>query len=514
MTPSVNQSASPPVGATGAAAAAVGPAREPVHSLAGVGKAVVGGSAIYMLGNALARGLNFLLLPIFTRYLNPAEYGMVSVAEIVAVIVGILCGLGLNGAISRLYFEHRETVTRRNYVSTMLRFALLANAAILVLSFLVGPALLRRWVPPAELPFYPYVAIAMVTAAATQAFSYRLLLYQVDGRASRYAGLVLASLAVTAVCTLILVVGLGRGAAGLLGGKLIAGVASAAVGVLLLRNWLGGQWSWDYVRESLHLALPLLPHDFMAAGLIAADRLILARYRTVSEVGVYSVAYTLGIVMALVTNSLLQAWGPAFFNLATSGTNGRTVIGRMTGTLAVGLAAVSVCGALIARPFVGLFLDGRYAAAATVVPWIIGGYLLHGYYGLFHLAAVQARRTQLVLLASASAFVLNLALNFWWVPRIGMYGAAYATLMAYAAEALIMLICAQRSYRMGLDGKRIVGALVIFSGVLLFTQRSALAPGVTVAAGGVAMVLLWSLVRKEARVAWVTMRSALATPTV
>src|SRR5262249_270491 len=148
-------------------------------------------------------------------------------------------------------------------------------------------------------------------------------------------------------------------------GKMIAGVASAAASVWLMRSWLIGVWSWEHVRESLHLALPLLPHEFMAAGLVVADRLILGHYRAVDEVGVYSVAYTLGIVMALVTNSLQQAWGPAFFNLAASGEQGRVIIGRITASLSVALTAVAVFGSLVAYPFVSYFLDGRYRQAST-----------------------------------------------------------------------------------------------------------------------------------------------------
>jgi len=471
-------------------------------SLRRVAKLVVGGSAIYMLGNALARGLNFILLPIYTRYLSPAEYGVVALAEIVAVVVGILCGLGLNGAIMRLYFEHSDSQARKNYLATMLRFALLATAAILGISYLVGPPLLRYWVPQFGVAFYPYIAIALAAAAATQIMGYRQLLYQLDGQPLRYAALVLASLAVTAACTLILVIGFRKGAVGLLGGKMVAGVASAAVSVWLMRAWLVGVWSWEHVRESLRLAIPLLPHEFMAAGLVAADRLILGHYRAVDEVGVYSVAYTLGIVMALVTNSLQQAWGPAFFNLAATGEQGRVMIGRITVTLSVGLTAAAVIGSLVAYPFVAVFLDSRYRQASTIVPWVIGGYLLHSYYGLFQLAAVQARRTQFVLVASASAFLLNLALNFWWVPKIGMYGAAYATFVAYGAEALVMVICAQRAYRISVDANRMLAALAIFCCVLLLTQRHELGVWTMVATATSAIVLLGLIVKSDARATW------------
>jgi len=273
-----------------------------------------------------------------------------------------------------------------------------------------------------------------------------------------------------------------------------------------LRSWLAGGWNWRHVHESLFLALPLLPHDFMAAGLVAADRLILARYRSVGEVGVYSVAYTLGIVMALVTNSLQQAWGPAFFKLASGESEGRTVVAGMTTTLAVGLAIVAVCGALVAGPFVTVFLDSRYRAAAVIVPWVIGGYLLHSFYGFFQLGAVQARRTQLVLVASASAFLVNLVLNFWWVPRLGIYGAAYATFVAYGVEAFVMAFCAQRYYKIEINVPRMGAALVIFCSVMLLTQRFGLEPQIMAAAGVVALGLLIWMVRNNAWAVWAMLR--------
>ena len=75
----------------------------------------------------------------------------------------------------------------------------------------------------------------------------------------------------------------------------------------------------------LPLSLPLVPHMLLALGLVAADRLILQRFRSMQEVGVYSLAYTLGMMMFLVTVSVAQAWSPMFYRMASQGdANGRS----------------------------------------------------------------------------------------------------------------------------------------------------------------------------------------------
>jgi O-antigen/teichoic acid export membrane protein len=105
-----------------------------------------------------------------------------------------------------------------------------------------------------------------------------------------------------------------------------------------------------------------------------------------------------------------------------------------------------------------------------VVPWIIGAYLAHSLFALFSLAAMQARRTKLIMAGSFVALVVNTALNFALIPHWGMYGAAYATLIAYVIEAMGMYVLAQRAYLLRYDLPRTLAAMGVFGAVLAVTQ--------------------------------------------
>jgi O-antigen/teichoic acid export membrane protein len=89
---------------------------------------------------------------------------------------------------------------------------------------------------------------------------------------------------------------------------------------------------------------------------------------------------------------------------------------------------------------------------------------------MFSFASMQARRSQFLMGASVLALVMNTILNFALIPRWGMYGAAYATLVAYVIEAIVMYWLSQRVFRLDYEMSRTLTAMGIFAGVLIVTQ--------------------------------------------
>lgn len=429
------------------------------------------GSAIYGVATFSLKGVGFALVALYTRYMVPADYGIVALAETVAIVVATVSGLGLDGASRRLYFQYANDRRQLDaYVSTVLRFGALATFAVLVAAMALGPWLLRMVGPRFSIPFFPYVAIALGTAAGSQWLDYRLGLYQTEGQARNFALLSGASVLTTGACVIALVVVARRGAVGMLEGKLIAAAAMALVAALLCWPRVRAPFSWRYVRETLPLSLPLVPHQFMALGLVVADRFILQRYRDLGEVGVYSLAYTFGMAMFLVATAIMQAWSPLFFETAEQGGDAAKKLGRLATLLVVFLAMVAVIGIAIAQPFVRLVISPQYGGAGRLIPWIIVSYLMHAMFSLFQLAAMQGKRSGRIWAASVSALAINLALNFSLIPSLGAYGAAYATLAAYAVEAALMYVFAQRSYRIEYGGGKLAWAVGITAVVLAGSQ--------------------------------------------
>jgi len=168
--------------------------------------------------------------------------------------------------------------------------------------------------------------------------------------------------------------------------------------------------------------------------------------------------------------------------------------------MAILLTAVAIFGIQMTQDFTRV-LDPRYAVVGRLIPWIIGGYLLHAFFGLFHLALIEGKKTKFILFASATAFTLNLALNLWWIPILGMYGAAYATLVAYGAEALLTYFYAQRVFFLPYDWQRMFAPLVLLAVAIGLSQFSwkgyvhiLITLGILLSTG----IMVWLLVGKTA----------------
>lgn len=445
-------------------------AAQTVLSARTVAVRILRASTVYGLANLGIRALNFLLLPVYTRFLSPADYGVIALAETLAAFFAGIISMGFDASIQRLYFRYVDDATALgSYIGSALKFALALQSIFIVLVLAVGPWLQRLIVPSSSVA-YRFFAVATITATAMLFFNYRLVLYQAEHRPWAYAVLAFLSSALTASLCVWLVVFARRGVMGMLGGKLIAAVACLAVALALAGPSFRTSFHWTYVRESVSVGLPLVPHLLMALGLVTADRFILAHYRDLREVGLYTVAYTLGMIMSLITMSLNQAWAPVYYEVANRGEGGTPILSKMCSGLMIGLAAIACFGALIAEPFVARFLDHRYMAAGRLVPWIIGAYLAHSLFSMFGLACMQARRTKLIMASSFVGLTVNTILNFALIPHWGMYGAAYATVVGYIAEAIVMYVLAQQSYRLRYDLPRTFVALAVFGFVLAATQ--------------------------------------------
>src|SRR5687767_660510 len=121
-----------------------------------------GSSLIYTATNALQKGAMFLLLPLYTRYLSPGDYGIVAVVTAANSLLVILFTFSLHGAMTRFYFEYRADPEKlKEFWGTQLTAVLLISAAGAASLLLFGEPLARRLLP--GIPFWPYIGIGLLT---------------------------------------------------------------------------------------------------------------------------------------------------------------------------------------------------------------------------------------------------------------------------------------------------------------------------------------------------------------
>jgi O-antigen/teichoic acid export membrane protein len=424
---------------------------------------LVRGFSVYALTYFGLRALGFALLVFYSRFLSPHDFGIVSIAESIGAGIGVVAGLALEAGCRRLYFNFAEDTDQlHSYLSTVIRLAATAGIITLITSYSLGPWILRRAFPGWHSGFFPYLALPILTAIVSQLLACRLVIFQCQERLFAFNSFVVLQSFLTTLLTFCLVAWKHEGAAGLLTSRAIGACLTLAIAACGSGQLLRAQCRWTYVRETLQVSLPLVLHGLMALGLVAIDRFILQHYRSLSEVGLYSVAYSIGLIMTLVTASLNRAWAPLFYSLLRDNDQDRRIAGNIGSELILLLSLIAGAGVLLAPLCIDRFFDVRYWPAAEIAPVLLGAYLCHSLFSIFQLSLIQARRTGLVTLVSGMALLTNIALNFAWIPKYGMIGAAYATLGGYAVELALIAIFAQQVLRLPYGWKR--PSLALFAG--------------------------------------------------
>jgi O-antigen/teichoic acid export membrane protein len=442
-------------------------------------------SSVYFLGTILTQALQFFLVPLYTRYLTPADYGILTIAGTVIALGSLIFGTYLAGAVSRGYFNARSPEEMRRLLGTITLFLLVTPTALAVGIDVLGThGKLELF---AAISYRPYLRLAMWTSYFSVFITILTAYYGAAQRPVPASLLGIGSTLTTIVCSLVLVVGLRRGAAGNLEAQLLSAGAWTAISVMLLLSHGGLHMDRPVLRKSLAFSLPFVPHLVANWAVNASDRLILGSYVSMSDIGLYSLACQLGAIAMVATSAINSALGPLLLQQLR---DGHHVHVRLLGTY--GLLAMTFCclgTALLGDEAIRLLTPSSFHGATSLVPWIAGAFMFQGVYYVWSTGTWFSMRTTALPLCTIAAAATNVGLNLWLVPRYGIHAAAITTFIAYAVLMFAHGLLAQLLYPIQWEYKRWLGMLAA-AGVCFFVGHAIAHRGLAFNIAVKSMVLL------------------------
>ncbi len=470
-----------------------------IHKL----RSLLSDTAVYGVSTVVGRFLSFLLTPLYLNYLAPAEFGQVALLYSYIAFINIFFSFGMESAFFRFYsFEDSGDNNSRVFSNAFFAIAIV-GAALTVLAWAVAPALAGALDISLGAKFVRYsFLIAFLDALVLIPFG----ALRMQRRSKRFALTKFAVIAFNLVANLVLVAGLHTGADGIFW----AGIASSLAGVLLLagelRRYLVLRLDAGLLRAMAAFGMPTLPASFASIVLQIADRPILQSIAGDTAVGIYQAAYKLGIPMMMAVTVFEYAWKP-FFLQHYRDREARILFSRVLTYFTVLCAAIFLLTGLFIEyiaylPFVGgRFIPQAYMAGIGIIPVILGAYYFLGIFTNLTAGVYLRKRTKYLPVVTGAAAAVNVLLNYLLDPYYGMWGAAWATLGAYAVSALLMYCFTRRIYPIRYEwGKILLTAGITVAAFLVlqsltgswqplpaFAVRLA---GVLAALGGVGFVVL------------------------
>jgi len=436
-------------------------------------RALLRGSLIYTVGNLLPRLGAFLLLPVYTAAMAPAEFGVFSLMLSLSGLLAIVYRLGLDGALLRLHFD----VTSRRRPALYLSLAAVTFGAVVLFSIvfgLVGAPLFDIVFP--GIAFLPYGLLALAITA-TMAFQYvPSALFRATERPGRFLVFALGVFGTGVITTVVFLIVVPLGAVGGLLGQLGTGIAVVLVTLAILVRFRRPAFDRGLAREGLAFGLPLVPHGMAAWVLSLSDRWLIGLFIGVpalqaqAAVGIYSFGYVIAQVVSLVAMSFNSAWVPFFFARG-EGPRGPRILTEMTTLSLAGLGLLAIGIAALAPEVTQLLAVGRWGEeariAADVMQLVALAFLAHGLYFMLVSVVFLQRRTAGLPLITLAAGAVNVVANVILIPRLGIMGAAWATLAGYLVLAGVTWWYARASYALRLDLPRLGVLLAVVLALVL-----------------------------------------------
>jgi O-antigen/teichoic acid export membrane protein len=422
-------------------------------------------SVIYGLGDLVARSIAFLLIPVYTRYLSPDQYGTLELLELTSFIVGNVLALGISQSVVRFYYEYADQKSRDRVVSVaLITIWTICGVAALPL-FFFAPGI-------SELVFdvdsYGHLLqITFATLLLSLCGDIPMTLLRIHERSITYVALSSLRAGLNFATSLTLVVVYGLGIRGILVGGLVSTSIFALVASVIVVRRLELHFDRKIARAMLTYSAPLVGSWLGMFVLNYADRFFLQRLASLSDVGIYALAYRFGMLPNMfVLMPFFQVWGPKRFELVSEPDAAKTYARVFTYFYFVELfLALGV--AVLARDVLALMAAPSFQVAATYVPTLLVAYVIYGAYTYAQFGLLLGKRTRLLAALVVTAAAASVALNALLIPPLGTWGAVISTLGSFALLAVATHFVAQRMYPIAYEYGRLVAmtavALALFA---------------------------------------------------
>jgi O-antigen/teichoic acid export membrane protein len=416
-------------------------------------RALVGQSFIYGLGGILARLAGIFLVPVYLVAAGTEEFGAAELVTSAVAVAAIVLRLGIVNSMSRFTIAESPTGDWSPVVHTIYTFVLGVSTAAAVVGFL-----LRGQIADLLGVSETLASVGILGLWITMNYDVLARLYRIERRASAFVAYQLTNVAITVVLTVVLVVVLDKGAVGLLLGN-FAGTGAVYLVMLWARRRSVGFRRADrtLARELLRFSLPLMPTNVAIWALALADRIMLQRLAGPVELGQYAAAARVAAGVGVLLSAFQAAWTP--FAHALRGEEGDEVAKRTYAEVLTfwsvamgwGLAALT----LLSAPYIALTFPESAQDAISVVPLLATGIVLYGAYLIVSLGVTIAKRTRMTPVVACIAGAVNIGLNFWFIPHLGLVGAGITTVIGFGLLVLLQWLNARRLYPIAYEWGRL-----------------------------------------------------------
>ena len=401
-------------------------------------------SYIYMIGEVVPKLLNFMLLPIMTRYLTPEDYGIIGYVDAIILFVFIFSVMALNSYLLREYFELNTERDKKRLIGNFFLFLGIYNFALFFVSF----ALLYFLFQSIEVQFeiIPILTLALLVNLFEVFNLFPQIIYRVQEKASTYVYFVLSKTVFQFIAVLFFLEYFFHGPISKYYGLLLISVIFSGISFLIVKKNAIFSFNNEQLKDGFKFSFPLVLAALSFTVVDMSDRIILEKYVTMADIGIYTVAYVLGFSINVIIKGSYKAFEPLIFknsrhddflNIFKAIKNEFLTLVLVTCFLVI----------LFSQEIILLMFSEDYYEAYLLMPIIVLAAFAKGIYTIQVLLLMINRDTRLIGKIMFLGAIINISINLIFIETYGAVVASLSTFVAFLVMSILVHLKGFKYYR-------------------------------------------------------------------
>ena len=416
----------------------------------------------------LTKAVSFIMLPVYTRYLNPAQYGAIELIEMSFDLLTMVAGARLLGGVFRYYYKAETENERNAVISTGALLICGGYAAVGAVAFAAATPLARLVLGNASLS--GLVRIGSLALASQSLTSLPPALLRVRGRFRSVVVVQLARLAMQVALNVLFLVHYLMGPNGIFLSTLLANLCVGGVVLVMVLRPVGIHFSQHAATALYRFGVPLIAVQAATFILTFGDRPFLRAVTPLdpltgkpdlTSVGIYTMAYQFAFALASLTQTPFSlVWEPKRFEIATHADHD-AIYARVFVYFNVVLMAGSLGVAMFSHDVLHLIATKAFFGASDYVPLLVVSIILQGWAGTQDIGILVSEQTKYLAIANWVAAVVALIAYALLIPPYHLWGAASATAIAYVVRYALTYVFSQRLWPVRYDWPPVIRLIAL-----------------------------------------------------
>lgn len=410
-------------------------------------KKVIGNSVVYTFNSILLKAFGFLLLPLYTNYLEDTDYGITGVITSFTNVANYIIAFCLFAAVMRFYADYKEDRQKvKRLFGSILMFVFLSGVVFTTILIVFHKITCQLFFK--KIDFYPTVLIALVGLTfGCMNLIYEQILKSME-QAKKYAITSICLFFFQLVLNIIFIVFMDMGANGVLLATLIVNIAMFIYMLydLTKNDLITICLDKSILREALIYSVPLLPHNLSSTIASFTSRIFIKDMVTLGSVGLFNIATQFGSITDMIQTAVNTAFQPYFYEQLNKKEKGyKENIVKLTNALVWVYGFLFIGLALFAQDLILLLLHKSYAKAWTVIPFIVVTFSIKIlYYFYINILMYYKKATRYIFTATLSSSILNIVLSYLLIPHFDMYGSVMADIICMVIRVAIIILLSKK----------------------------------------------------------------------